>query len=126
MRVAGSIHAGQPPSGPLPAESAWEIMTGAAVPEGADAVAMLEHVERTFDSVRLLRPRLLEPGENIVPQGAEARADDEVLAAGTRLGPQHIALAAACGHAAVAVYRRPRVAILTTGDELVPVAATPG
>jgi molybdopterin molybdotransferase len=126
MRVAGSIHAGQPPAGPLPPEAAWEIMTGAAVPEGADAVAMIEHVERTFDSVRLLRPRMLEPGENVVPQGAEARAGEEVLAAGTRLGPQHIALAAACGHAAVAVRRQPRVAILTTGDELVPVAETPG
>lgn len=125
LKVAGSIHAGQPPAGPLPPQSAWEIMTGAAVPEGADAVAMIEHVERTFDAIRLLRPRRLEPGENIVPQGAEARAGDEVLAAGTRLGPQHIAQAATCGHAAVEVYRHPRVAILTTGDELVPVAATP-
>ena len=126
LEVAGSIHAGQPPAGPLPLNAAWEIMTGAAVPEGADAVAMIEHVERTFDSIRLLRPRMLEPGENIVPQGAEARAGEEVVAAGTRLGPQHIALAAACGHAKVAVFRRPRVAILTTGDELVPVASKPG
>src|SRR5205823_10141204 len=126
LRVAGSIHAGQPPAGPLPEHAAWEIMTGAAVPQGADAVAMIEHVERTFDSVRLLRPRTLGSGENIVPQGAEARAGDEVLPAGLRLAPQHIALAAACGHALVEVSRRPRVAILTTGDELVPVAATPG
>lgn len=125
LKVAGSIHAGQPPAGPLPAESAWEIMTGAAVPEGADAVAMLEHVERTFDAMRLLRPRTLASGENIVPQGAEAHAGDEVLAAGMRLGPQHIALAAACGYAIVEVSRRPRVAILTTGDELVPVASAP-
>jgi len=125
LKVAGAIHAGQPPAGPLPPQSAWEIMTGAAVPEGADAVAMIEHVERTFDAIRLLRPRTLESGENIVPQGAEARAGDQVLAAGTRMGPQHIAQAAACGHAVVEVSRRPRVAILTTGDELVPVAATP-
>ena len=125
LRVAGSIHAGQPPAGQLPESAAWEIMTGAAVPDGADAVAMVEHVERTFDAIRLLRPRTLEPGVNIVPQGAEARAGDEVLEAGTRLGPQHIALAAACGHATVEVFRRPRVAILTTGDELVPVASTP-
>ena len=125
LSVAGSIHAGQPPAGPLPDSAAWEIMTGAAVPDGADAVAMIEHVERTFDAIRLLRPRTLESGENIVPQGAEARAGDEVLQAGTRLGPQHMALAAACGHATVEVFRRPRVAILTTGDELVPVASTP-
>jgi len=100
-------------------------MTGAAVPAGADAVAMIEHVERAGDSTRLRPPRTLETGENIVPQGAEARAGEVVLAAGTRLGPQHIALAAACGHATIEVYRRPRVAILTTGDELVPVASMP-
>ena len=125
LHVAGSIHAGQPPAGPLPPRSAWEIMTGAAVPSGADAVAMIEHVERAGDSIRLRAPRTLDAGENIVPQGAEARAGEVVLEAGTRLGPQHIALAAACGHATVEVFRRPRVAILTTGDELVPVASTP-
>jgi molybdopterin molybdotransferase len=101
-------------------------MTGAAVPEGADAVAMIEHVERSGETVRLLPRRSLEPGENIVPQGAEARTGDEVLEAGARLGPQHIAQAAACGHGTVEVFRRPRVAILTTGDELVPVATAPG
>src|SRR5579863_982486 len=99
LKVAGSIHAGQAPVGPLPPGAAWEIMTGAPVPEGADAVAMLEHVERSGDTVRLLSPRTLDAGENVVPQGAEARAGDEVLPGGVRLGPQHIALAAACGHA---------------------------
>jgi molybdopterin molybdotransferase len=129
LKVAGSIQAGQAPAGPLPASSAWEIMTGAPVPEGADAVAMLEHVERTGRApgkIRLREPRVLEAGENIVHQGAEARAGDEILPAGVRLGPQHIALAAACGHAAVKVFRRPHVAILTTGDELVPVSSVPG
>jgi molybdopterin molybdotransferase len=127
--VAGSIHAGQPPAGPLLERAVWEIMTGAPVPAGADAVAMLEHVERTGRApgkVRLLPPRILESGENLVPQGAEARAGDEVLPAGTRLGAQHIALAAACGCAVISVFQRPRVAILTTGDELVPVGAEPG
>jgi len=125
LKVAGSIHAGQAPAGPLPRGAAWEIMTGAPVPAGADAVAMVEHVEHSGGAVRLLPPRTLEPGENIVPQGAEARAGDEVLSAGTHLGSQHIALAAACGHATIPVFRRPRVAILTTGDELVPVASKP-
>ena len=126
LSVAGLIHAGQPPAGPLPPGCAWEIMTGAPVPAGADAVAMIEHVQRTFDAVRLLPPRTLDPGENIVAQGAEASAGDEVLPAGLRLGPQHIALAAACGHATVEAFRRPRVAILATGDELVAVDQTPG
>src|SRR5579871_1476271 len=62
LAVAGMIHAGQPPAGPLPPRAAWEIMTGAPVPEGADAVAMIEHVERSGDSVRLLSPRKLESG----------------------------------------------------------------
>jgi molybdopterin molybdotransferase len=125
LAIAGMIHAGQPPAGPLLPGAAWEIMTGAPVPEGADAVEMLEHVERSGDRVRLLPPRKLESGENIVPQGAEARAGDEVLAAGLRLRPQHIALAAACGHATVEVFHRPRVGILTTGDELVSVHGIP-
>jgi molybdopterin molybdotransferase len=126
LTVAGSIHAGQPPAGPLPKGAVWEIMTGAAVPSGADAVAMLEHVEHQGNAIRLSAHRTLESGENIVPQGAEAKGGDEVLPAGTRLGPQHIALAAACGHPTVDVFRRPRVAILATGDELVPVGSVPG
>jgi molybdopterin molybdotransferase len=126
LTVAGSIHAGQPPAGPLPKGATWEIMTGAAVPSGADAVAMLEHVEREGNAIRLAAHRTLEAGENIVPQGAEAKAGDEILAAGVRMGPQHIALAAACGHPTVEVFRRPRVAILTTGDELVPIDTVPG
>jgi molybdopterin molybdotransferase len=126
LTVAGSIHAGQPPAGPLPQGAAWEIMTGAAVPSGADAVAMLEHVEHEGSAIRLNAHRTLESGENVVPQGAEAKAGDEVLPVGTRLGPPHIALAAACGHPTVEVFRRPRVAILTTGDELVPINTVPG
>jgi molybdopterin molybdotransferase len=121
LRIAGSIHAGQPPSGPLPPGSAWEIMTGAPVPPGADAVAMVEHVEVTSEQVRLSSPRTLKPGENIVTQGAQARAGSVLLEPGTLIGAGQIALAASCGHSHLQVFTRPRVAILTTGDELVPV-----
>ena len=126
LHVAGSIRAGEPPASSLPADSAWEIMTGAAVPPGADAVAMLEHVEHDGNRIRLANERKLEPGENLVPAAAEARTGDELVSAGTRLGPSQIAAAATCGYATVQVFALPRVAILTTGDELVPVAATPG
>lgn len=127
LAVAGSIRAGDPPAGPLPPGAAWEIMTGAAVPAGADAVVMLEHVEEADGKVRLAAGRSIEAGENIVPAGAEAHAGDELVRTGTRLGPSHIAAAAACGYALLPVFAdRPRVAILTTGDELVPVDATPG
>jgi molybdopterin molybdotransferase len=125
LAIAGATRAGQVPAGPLPLNSAWEIMTGGPVPEGADAIAMIEHVQVTGSSVKLNAPRTLEPGENIVPQGAEARAGDELVPIGTRLAPAHIALAATCGYATVAVMPRPRVAILTTGDELVSVDANP-
>ncbi len=131
LTVAGSIRAGDPPAGPLPHDAVWEIMTGAAVPAGADAVAMLEHVEHKHvedrgDTIRLAASRTLEAGENVVPEGAEARAGDEVVPAGTRLGPSQIAAAATCGYAALSVFARPRVAILATGDELVAVADVPG
>jgi len=126
LHVAGSIRAGQPPAGPLPARAVWEIMTGAAVPEGADAVAMLEHVEAADNQIRLRPPRTLEPGENVVPLGAEAQQGGEVVPAGVTLTPAAIAAAAACGNASIEVFKRPRVAILTTGDELVGVAENPG
>lgn len=140
LPLAGSTHAGEAPRGPLPAGSAWEIMTGAPVPQGADCVVMLEHVERTAKtagssttgldrlegSIRLLPPRSIDPGHNIVAKGAQARRGDEQLAPGATLGPAQIALAASCGDANLNVFVRPRVAILTTGDELVPIETNPG
>jgi molybdopterin molybdotransferase len=130
LRVAGATRAGVAPSGPLARGSAWEIMTGAPVPRGADAVVMLEHVEVSGGevsgaSVRLLPPRTVEAGENIVARGAQARKGEELLPAGTAIGAAQIALAAACGCATVEVFRKPRVAILATGDELVPVDKSP-
>jgi molybdopterin molybdotransferase len=125
LTIVGSTHAGEAPAGPLPPGAAWEIMTGAPVPAGADAVAMIEHVEVVEGRVRLLPSRKVKPGENIVAQGAQARQGDSLLRAGTPLKPAQIALAAACGCAALDVFVRPRVAILTTGDELVPVDSSP-
>ena len=103
-------------------------MTGAAVPAGADAVFMVEHVEigPEADFVRLAEPRTLVPGENIVAQGAEARAGDLLIPPGVRLSAPQIALAAQCGYGFLDVVPKPRVAVLSTGDELVPVEANPG
>ena len=126
MPVAGSTHAGQAPAGPVPAGACWEIMTGAPVPEGADAVVMLEHVEREGESIRLQTGRKLRSGDNVVARGTQARKGDVLLPAGVRIDAPQLALAATCGAAELEVYRRPRVAILTTGDELVPVEAVPG
>ena len=126
LGIAGSTRAGETPVSALPHGAVWEIMTGAPVPVGADAVAMVEHVENTSAGIRLLPPRTLVPGENIVARGAQACAGDILLRAGTALGSAQIALAAACGFPYLKVFTRPRVAILTTGDELVPVEAVPG
>jgi molybdopterin molybdotransferase len=126
LPIAGSSHAGQPPAGPLPPGAAWEIMTGAPIPSGADAVVMLEHVEARDGCIRLLPQRSLEAGANIVQQGEQARAGEELLPAGAVLGAAQIALAAACGLPHIPVFPRPRVAIVTTGDELVAVEKAPG
>ena len=126
LHVAGLTRAGQLPLGPLPPGAAWEIMTGAPVPEGANAVMMVEHVEAAEESVRLQPSRTLKAGENIVARGAQARAGDEVLPAGMAMGAGQIALAASCGISALDVYARPKVAIISTGDELVPVEREPG
>ncbi len=106
-------------------------MTGAPVPEGADCVAMVEHVieerlgEEAAPAITLQSGRTLRSGENIVQPGSEARAGSVILPTGTRLYPAQIAAAASIGAAELAVFAQPRVAILATGDELVEVAQTP-
>ena len=125
--VVGQVRAGERWTGrALGRGAAVEIMTGAPVPEGADAVVMVEHVERMGDSIHLAAGRAVRAGENIVPRGSEARAGQVVLAGGTAMEGAEIALAAACGRAELKVFRRPRVAIVATGDELVEVEAAPG
>jgi molybdopterin molybdotransferase len=139
LRVSGSLRAGEAwVGGALGAGEAIEIMTGAAVPAEADAVVMLEHVTATTASqqkqtqeqkqnqISLREGRAIAAGENIVPQGSEARQGQALLAAGTRLDAAGVGLAAVCGAAELRVWRRPRVGILATGDELVKVNAKPG
>ncbi|MGO9325864.1 MAG: gephyrin-like molybdotransferase Glp [Terracidiphilus sp.] len=130
LPVVSSTRAGQSPSGSLPRGSAWEIMTGAPVPSGADAVVMLEHVEEVGSpsarAIRLLPSRKIRKGENIVARGSQARKGDKVLLAGTLITAAQIALAASCGSTKLDVFLKPRVAILSTGDELVSIASSPG
>jgi molybdopterin molybdotransferase len=132
LRVIGQVKAGSAFAGRIAAGEAVAIMTGAAVPQGADAVVMVEYTScatsqtQNKDNDRVEIHRSVTPRENIVAAGAEAKAGQAVLSPGTRLGPAHIALAAACGQAKLTVFEKPRVAILATGDELVDVAETPG
>jgi molybdopterin molybdotransferase len=124
--ISGATRAGDAPSGPLPPGSVWEIMNGAPLPSGADAVMAFQDVSAASGKkVRLLSARAIKPGQNAVAQGAHARAAEELLPTGTALLVRQIALAAACGYAEFEVFRRPRVAILATGDELVPASTAP-
>ena len=126
LKVVGQIRAGEQwQGGTLEPGTAVEIMTGAPLPLAYDAVVMIEHVERDEDSIRLTATRTIRSGENIVPQGSEARAGQTVLPPGTVMEGAEIALAAACGRSELQVFRRPRVAIVATGDELVTLNATP-
>lgn len=127
LRVVGTVRAGEQWIGdPLEDGEAIEIMTGAPVPGGADAILMVEHASFGEDNTLSAEEfRSLKAGENIVPRGAEARAGAELVPTGRVLGAAEIAVAASCGYADVEVYTPPRVAILATGDELVELDGTP-
>lgn len=127
LRVIGLLRAGESWTGPqLQPGEALEIMTGAPAPAGADAVLMIEHTNLSGEHViQPLPGRTLQPGENIVPRGAEALAGSELIPAGRTLGAPEIALAASCGYAELTVHPQPRVAILATGDELVELTEAP-
>jgi molybdopterin molybdotransferase len=126
LRVVGQVRAGEVwQGGSIKTGEALEIMTGAALPSGVNAVSMVEHVEQAEGEVWAAVGRELHTEENIVRRGSEARKGQVLLAAGTVMGAAEIALAAACGCAEIAMRKRPVVAIVTTGDELVEVDQTP-
>ena len=123
LRCTGEIKAGDRVTKELWAETCVQIMTGAAVPSGADAVVMIEHTKRDADEVRFAQDAV--PGQNIVPHGSEARAGQTILSPGMRLGYAELALAAQVGAVELQCVQKPRVAILSTGDEVVPVDSLP-
>jgi molybdopterin molybdotransferase len=128
LTVVGQVRAGESWQGAALGENeAIEIMTGAPLPPGADAVVMVEHtrvieVSRGDVTIAVESGRTLRQGENVVPRAAEASAGGIVLPIGRRLAAAEIAVAASCGAARLATYRQPTVAIVPTGDELVEVA----
>ena len=124
LKCVGEIKAGDTVSEALAAGTCLQIMTGAAAPAGADAVVMIEHTSRDGDAVRF--DRAAQPGQNIVPRGSEAAAGETILKPGGRLGYAELALAAQVGAVQLQCAKRPRVAILSTGDEVVLVDETPG
>ena len=126
LRVVGQVRAGESwRGGAIEAGECVGIMTGAPMPEGMDAVVMVEHVTRVESVLRFNAGRSIAAGENVVARGAEARAGDLVLAVGTEMAAAEIAVAATCGCVKLEVFARPKVAIVATGDELVEVGETP-
>lgn len=126
LRVIGEIRAGEKPekiAAELSEGQAVSIMTGAPVPAGANAVMMVEYTSRHGDSIEITKA--VAPGENIVPRGAEARQGSVLLNRSCFLNHAAIALAASVGQSRLHVYKRPRLAILTTGDEIVDIDADP-
>jgi molybdopterin molybdotransferase len=124
LRCAGEIKAGDTVKEPLAPGTCVQIMTGAAVPKDADAVVMIEHTQREGDEVRF--ERAAQAGQNIVPRGSEAAAGQTILRPGMRLGYAELAIAAQVGATQLHCAKRPRVAILSTGDEVVLVDEAPG
>jgi molybdopterin molybdotransferase len=116
LAVSQRIPAGAAPR-PLASGTAARIFTGAPIPEGADAVVMQEACSADADGVTV--NAAVQPGDNVRRRGEDIAAGAEILPAGTRLQPQHIGLAASVGVAELAVYRRLKVALFASGDELV-------
>ena len=116
LPIAFRVAAGSPAASPLPPGAAATIATGGAVPEGADAVVPIEHVEEADGHVRI--PESAREGAHIRPRGGDVQEDATVVEPGVRLGPAQIGALAAAGVGEVICFRRPRVAVLATGSEL--------
>lgn len=123
LEVIGEVRAGERFDREVGRGQAVEIMTGAPIPAGADAVVMVEHTRRLNGRVTI--DRGAEPRQNINPQGCEAAAREIVLRAGKRLDYTDVAMLAAFGKTTISVYQKPVVALIATGDEIVEVAEQP-
>jgi len=125
LAVTEDVPAGVVPTRPVEPGTCARIMTGAPMPQGADTVVMVEDTEPAGDGrVRILQA--VPAGRNVCVRGEDVRRGETVLEAGHRLRPAEAGTLASVGRKRVRVFRRPTAAVLTTGDELVPVSATPG
>lgn len=124
LECVGELRAGGQFDGTVQGGQSVEIMTGASIPRGADAVVMVEHTKR--DSGTITLERAAQPGDHIVPRGSEAREGALLVAAKSRIGYAEMALAAQAGATRLEVYAAPRLAILSTGDEVVDARTKPG
>lgn len=124
LRITGEVRAGVWPEGTVGSAEAFRIMTGAPVPEGADAVIQVERTRADGASSVVIEASVA-PGQNIVPKGSEAARGAVLLEEGVRIGAAQLAVMASVGAADPVVARRPRVAVIVTGDEVVDPKAKP-
>lgn len=119
LRITGQVAAGYQPHATVDPGCAFRIMTGAPLPDGADAVVRFEETDEDREHGWIVLHRPVRSGECVRPAGEDVRRGDNVLPAGSRIRPAEIGLLAALGQDGVTVHRRPRVAVLVTGDEIV-------
>lgn len=124
LTVTGEVAAGRPFDAPVAPGTAIRIFTGGVVPDGADSVVIQEDTTRDGDAVTITQAAIA--GRHIRPAGVDFKAGKVILTAGRRLNDRDLALAAAMNYPALAVRRKPKVALLATGDELVPPGSEPG
>lgn len=124
LRIVGEIAAGSVADRPLEAGEAMAIMTGAPIPAGADGVVPVEETEIVGGQVRIRKPAV--PGRYIAVRGSDVVAGQTVLRKGVLLDASQVAMAASVGAGHVLLFAKPRVAVLSTGDEIVQVEQTPG
>jgi len=124
LQCRGRVGMGTADAGTVSRGSCLYVPTGGALPGGADAVVMIEHTEQIGDDVLIHRP--VAPGENVVLRGEDFGAGKVILERGRVLSPREIGVAAAVGADRVGVAKMPKIGIISTGNELVPVVETPG
>lgn len=124
LEVGGEVRMGERPPAPIKPGGAIKIATGGMLPEGADAVVMVEHTQ-VMDEGTIQVLRAVAPGENVIHHGEDLKEGEKVIEQGHLLRPQDLGALAALGQGTLRVYRQPRVGIISSGDEIVPLEAVP-
>ena len=125
MSIKGAVEMGESPVFSITSGEAAKISTGGMLPDGADSVVMIEHTE-AIDDATIEVYKSVAPGQHVLEKGEDVRKGDTILACGRKLRSQETGLLAALGKETISVYRQPVIAVISTGDEIVPVNEIPG
>jgi len=125
MSIKGEVEMGESPAFSITSGEVAKISTGGMLPDGADSVVMIEHTE-AIDDATIEVYKSVAPGQHVLEKGEDVRKGDTILACGRKLRSQETGLLAALGKETISVYRQPVIAVISTGDEIVPVNEIPG